>query len=304
MEHEPSFSIVIPTYNRADMILNTLETVFNQTYPHYEIIVVDNCSTDNTKQVLESLIAGGKIRFIKHDQNYERAKSRNTGMENATGDFVAFLDSDDFMYPDNLRDAAQFIKSHPDIRLFHNLYHLVDPDNNVLYKFTFPDLDDHLRAISDGNFYGCIGVFIHREIYQRYRFDTNPLLTGSEDWEFWLRVTADYKPGRIEKINSGVVHHGGRTIKHLDLDKLRQRLTYIYDKISTDPHLSAIYKKHLKQLQVGSLVYMATVANSARKHREALKCLLRATTTDFRVASTTRFMKALGIAVLRRDKGF
>ena len=304
MEHKPSFSVVIPTYNRADMILKTLETVFNQNYPHYEILVVDNCSTDGTEQVLQSLIAEGKIRFIKHDQNYERAKSRNTGMENAAGDFVTFLDSDDFMYPDNLRDAAQLIEAHPDIRLFHNLYHLVDPDDNVLYKFTFPALEDHLKAISDGNFYGCIGVFIHREIYQRYRFDTNPMLTGSEDWDFWLRVTADYKPGRIEKINSGVVHHGGRTIKHLDLDKLRQRLTYIYDKISTDPHLSAIYKKHLKQLRVGSLVYMATVANSARKHREALKCLLRATATDFRVASTMRFMKALGIAVLRRDKGF
>lgn len=304
MQDTPYFSIVIPTYNRADLILKTLETVFSQSYPHYEVLVVDNCSTDDTGEVLKPLIEAGKIRFIKHDRNYERAKSRNTGMENATGDFVTFLDSDDFMYPNNLQDAAEFIRANPDIKLFHNLYHLVDADNNVLYKFTFPALDDPLSAITDGNFYGCIGVFIHREIYERYRFDTNPLLTGSEDWDFWLRVTADYKPGRIEKINSGVVHHGGRTIKHLDLGKLRQRLTYIYEKISSDSHLREVYQKHLKRLQVGSLIYTASVANGARQHGEALKCLLRATMTDFRVAISFKFMKALGIALLRIDKGF
>lgn len=304
VEQGPSFSVVIPTYNRADMIIKTLDTVFQQTYPRFEVLVVDNCSTDNTEEVLRPLIEAGRIRFIKHDQNYERAKSRNTGMENATGDFVTFLDSDDFMYPDNLQDAVSFFRENPDTKLFHNLYHLVDPDGNVLYNFTFPALDDPIGAIADGNFYGCIGVFIHREIYERYRFDTNPILTGSEDWDFWLRVTADYKPGRIEKINNGVVHHGGRTIKHLDLGKLRQRLTYIYEKISGDQHLRAIYGKHLKRLQTGSLLYTATVANAARQHREALKCLLRAAATDFRVASSLKFMKVLGIAVLRIDKGF
>lgn len=304
MEQEPTFSVVIPTYNRADLIMKTLETVFKQSYPHYEVLVVDNCSTDETETLLQPLVEAGKIRFIRHDRNYERAKSRNTGMENATGDFVTFLDSDDFMYPDNLMDAVSFVRSHPEVKLFHNLYHLVDPDNNVLYKFTFPSLKDPIGAIADGNFFGCIGVFIHREIYERYRFDTNPLLTGSEDWDFWLRVTADYRPGRIEKINSGVVHHGGRTIKHLDLEQLRRRLAYIYDKISGDSHLRQIYSRHLKRLQTGSLIYMASVANGARQHREALKCLLRATQKDFRIASSFKFMKALGIAVLRIDKGF
>jgi glycosyltransferase involved in cell wall biosynthesis len=298
------FSVIIPTYNRAELIPKTLETVFNQTYPHYEIIVVDNCSTDKTEEVLRPLIEAGRIRFIKHDRNYERATSRNTGMEHARGDFATFLDSDDYMYPTALEDAARFARENPGAKLFHNLYQLVDAENRVLYNFSFPPLDDPLRAITDGNFLSCIGDYIHREIYQRYRFDTNPVLTSAEDWDFWLRVVADYRPGRIEKINHGIVHHSGRTIKHLDLDQLRARLSYILGKISADPHLAEVYAKYLKRLEVGSLIYMSTVANGARQHGAALKCLLRAYRTDFRVASSLNFMKALGISLLRIDKGF
>jgi glycosyltransferase involved in cell wall biosynthesis len=303
-ERGPVFSVIIPTYNRGDLIVKTLQTVFQQTYPHYEVVVVDNCSTDGTEEILRPFINSGQIRFIKHDRNYERATSRNTGMKNATGDFVTFLDSDDFMYPNALADAAQFVKENAGAKLFHNLYQLVDPDNRVLYNFSFPSLDDPLRAITDGNFLSCIGDFIHREIYEHYRFDTNPILTSAEDWDFWLRVVADYRPLRINKINHGIVHHSGRTIKHLDLEQLRGRLTYIIEKIAGDPHLSEVYAKYLKRLEVGSLIYMSTVANGSRQHGEALKCLMRAYAKDFRVASSLNFMKALGIAVLRWDKGF
>lgn len=304
MNDGPLFSIVIPTYNREKLILKTLDTVFAQTYTRYEVIVVDNCSTDGTSRVLEPFIAEGRIRFFQHDKNYERAKSRNTGMENARGDFLTFLDSDDYMYPDNLADAASYIKEHSQVKLFHNLYELVSPDGCVLYKFSFPPLDDPLRAITDGNFLACIGVFIHREIYENYRYDTNPLVIGSEDWDFWLRVVADYRPGRIEKVNNGVVHHGGRSIKNPNLEEMRQRLTYILKKITDDPHLYTAYKNYLKRLEIGSLIYMSTVANQSRRHGEALKCLLRAYAKDFRIASSLNFMKALGIALLRVDKGF
>ncbi|HWZ23211.1 MAG TPA: glycosyltransferase family 2 protein, partial [Cytophagaceae bacterium] len=93
VQNAPFFSIVIPTYNREKCILNTLDTVFSQTFRDYEVIVVDNCSTDQTELVLSEFISSGKIKFIKHDKNYERAKSRNTGMKAARGNFLTFLDS-------------------------------------------------------------------------------------------------------------------------------------------------------------------------------------------------------------------
>src|ERR1043165_1045 len=108
MSDPPFFSVVIPTYNRADFIGDTLETVFAQTYPHYEVIVVDNCSTDGTHAAVDPYIESGRIRFFQNDQNRERAFSRNVGLEKAVGDYVTLLDSDDLMYPDNLADAAAF----------------------------------------------------------------------------------------------------------------------------------------------------------------------------------------------------
>ena len=116
--NEVKFSIVIPTYNRAVLIPHTLESVFRQVYRNFEIIVVDNCSTDNTEEVLKPLIESNRIRYIRNDRNYERAYSRNVGFRNATGDYVTLLDSDDIMYPNCLADAADYIQKKPRYQIF------------------------------------------------------------------------------------------------------------------------------------------------------------------------------------------
>jgi len=303
MDHEPQFSVIIPTHNRASLILKTLSSVLSQTYQSYEVVVVDDASTDNTEQVLASLIQTQMIRYVRHEQNYERAQSRNTGMKNARGAFVTFLDSDDLMYSTNLEDAANFIKANPTTKLFHNLYQLVDENDRVLCKYDFPSLVDPLRAITGGNFLASIGVFIHRDIYENYSFDTNRLLTGSEDWDFWLRVVPDYQPGRINKVNSGVVQHGARSINHMELDRLERRFKYLADKISDDPKLSSVYANYLKRLKAGSLLYTSTVANLMCRHSDALRLLRRAASLDLGLVGSRGFMKALGIALLRWNKG-
>lgn len=304
MEHEPLFSVIIPTHNRAGLILKTLNSVLSQTYRNYEVVVVDDASTDDTEQVLAPLIQTQSVRYIKHEQNYERAQSRNTGMRKARGAFVTFLDSDDLMYPNNLEDAANFIKGNPTTKLFHNLYQLVDGSDRVLCKYDFPSLSDPLYAITGGNFLASIGVFIHQDIFQKYSFDTSSILTGSEDWDFWLRVVADYQPGRINKVNSGVVQHGARSTNHMELDTLERRFKYLTDKLSRDPQLSSVYAKYLKRLEAGSLLYTSTVANLMCQHSAALRLLRRAAFLDPRMMGSRSFIKALGIALLRWDKGY
>jgi glycosyltransferase involved in cell wall biosynthesis len=301
MDHKPLFSVVIPTYDRAELILKTLTTVLSQTYHNYEIIVVDDCSTDNTHEILDSLIKAEKIRYIRHDYHCERSQARNTGMENARGEFLTFLDSDDLMYPTNLEDAAQYISANPTSKFFHNLRELVDVDRSLLVRFNVPSLDDPFWAISGGNFLGCCGVFIHREIYEVYRFDGN--LTVGEDWDFWLRITADYALGRINKFNTGVVHHIKRSIISSEFDDMRKQYRYLTAKIAHDPHLNSVFGKHLKRFEASSLLYTGTVANLMRHHGKALRCLLRAASLDPRLVASISFMKAFGIALLRWDKG-
>lgn len=293
------FSVVIPTYNREKYILNTLSTVFEQTYPHYEVIVVNNCSTDDTERVLEPLVESKKIKFINLERDFERAYSRNTGMENARGDFLTLLDSDDFMYPTNLEDAAAFALENPQMKFFHNLYELVDEQKNVIQRQKFPPLNDPLKTIVAGNFLSCIGTFLHREIYTKYRFDTFRDLSGAEDWEFWLRVFADYKIGRISKFNNAILHHEDRSIKNQSIESLERGYLHLFDKYRRDPHLSKVYAAHLNRIEANSYLYLAILANSGALFDEAKKYLRLAARKDFSVVSTGRFLRVLRRAVFK-----
>jgi glycosyltransferase involved in cell wall biosynthesis len=304
MSRSPFFSVVIPTYNRGGLIVKTLDSVFSQTYRNFEVVVVDDGSTDDTAGVLGPYRERGAIKYVRHERNCERARARNTGMAAASGDYLTFLDSDDLMYPSNLEDAARYVAANPAGKLFHNLYELIDERGRVLCRYDFPPLDDPVRAITGGNFLSSVGVFIHRDIYAGYRFDPAPVLTGSEDWEFWLRVVADHRPGRIEKVNNGVVQHADRSTNSLELDRLKACYAYLMNKVANDPHLKAVYGTSMKRLEAGALLYTSTVANLTCRHGEALKLLLRAASLDLRLAVSTSFMKAFGIAVLRLDKGY
>lgn len=261
MSEYPTFSVVIPTYNRGALIEATLESVLTQTYPHYEVVVVDDCSTDNTDEVIAPYVQSGKVRYIRNECNSERAHSRNVGLDAAIGDFATLLDSDDFMYPTNLADAAAFARANPELKCFHNLYEFVDADRKVLRQFPLAPLQNQLKAIAMGNFMACVGDFMHRDIYKQYKFDTFLPLSGSEDWDFWLRVLADHKVGRINKVNNGVLQHSGRSVNNQNIETLRIGLEYVSDKIAKDAHLAEVYRPYLNRIRSNSYLYLAMLAN-------------------------------------------
>ncbi len=287
------FTVVIPTYNREKYIANTLESVLAQVYPHFEVIVVDNCSTDNTLEVLRPYVESERIKFIRNERNEERAFSRNVGMENAKGDYLTLLDSDDFMYPANLADAAKFAADNPSIKCFHNYYELLDGEGNVIYRYKLPPLNDRLAAISGGNFMSCIGNFMHRDVYRNYRFDITKDLTGGEDWEFWLRVLADHKVARIEKVNSGILQHVSRSINNQSLESMERGLKYMIEKLRGDPHLSTVYADHLNRIEANCLLYLNLLANDGRMKEKARFFLLAAAKRDINVVFTVRFIRSL-----------
>jgi glycosyltransferase involved in cell wall biosynthesis len=275
VQNAPFFSIVIPTYNREKCILNTLDTVFSQTFRDYEVIVVDNCSTDQTELVLSEFISSGKIKFIKHDKNYERAKSRNTGMKAARGNFLTFLDSDDFMYPSNLHDAYDFIQSNPQTKIFYNLSETVNEEKIRIRFQTQKYLPNAIEMISKGNFLSCIGNFIHKDIYKTIFWDENPELTGTEDYEFWLRVIAHYPLiGRINKINNGMLEHPGRSVNNDFIDKAKLRAEYMLTKIKEDKYLSEVYHEkyfnNIKSTLYSYMSYMGRLANNPKEMYENL----------------------------------
>ena len=94
MQNKPLVSVIIPTYNRGRLILDSINSVLNQTYKNIELIVVDDCSTDNTEEILKS-INDSRIKYVKLEKNSGACIARNKGIELSTGEFIAFNDSDD-----------------------------------------------------------------------------------------------------------------------------------------------------------------------------------------------------------------
>jgi glycosyltransferase involved in cell wall biosynthesis len=298
----PFFSVIIPTYNRADLIQKTLKSVFEQSYRNFEIIVVDNGSTDNTIEVLNAVEKLHEIRIVRNEVNQERSVSRNLGMKAARGEYLTFLDSDDLMYPDNLMSAYHFLQKNPDAHFFHNLYHLVDHNGVVLYNYHFPSLKDQIKALCWGNFLSCIGVFISNDIYKHYSFDDNPGIIGSEDWEFWLRIASKYELKRINQINSAIVHHSQRSITAFAASSIIDRTEYIIDKFSGDKLLKDTYEAYFSKLRISALLLAASFSNSAGQFSNAKKYLSAAVNIDFKTIFSLKFLRILQIAVFKLKK--
>ena len=109
---DPKVSVVIPTYNRADLLPRAVNSVLYQTFTDYEIIIVDDCSSDNTQGVI-STFTDPRIRSVRHNRNKGQSATINTGIANAHGEYLAFLDDDDEWLPAKLEGQVSILDSSP-----------------------------------------------------------------------------------------------------------------------------------------------------------------------------------------------
>lgn len=140
----PLVSIVIPTYNSAEFLIQALNSVLNQTYANYEIIVVDDGSIDNTSQAIEPYRS--QIRYI-YQENQGVAAARNRGISLAIGDFIAFLDADDLFLPQKLQQQVAIFAAQPDLGMVISGWHLTDAQGEIISDVelwhSLPNLDLH-----------------------------------------------------------------------------------------------------------------------------------------------------------------
>lgn len=196
INENPLVSVIIPTYNRAQTIIRSIRSVLNQSYQNYEIIVVDDGSTDNTEEVIMKMNSQ-KIKYIKHSHNKGAAAARNTGIKAAKGEYIAFQDSDDEWHPDKLKKQVEIIIKLPnDVgiiytdmwrvknnkKYYFSSPHIIPEDGIVYYKA----LDDYLEGI------GLQTTIIRNKCFCELGFfDENfPRLI---DYEIFVRFSKKYK---------------------------------------------------------------------------------------------------------------
>src|SRR5690349_14699057 len=130
--HQPFFSIIIPTYNRAKYLTKSLNSILAQEFSSYEVLVVDDGSTDNSREFITDLSKKNQnIRYF-HKENEERSIARNYGIMRASGKYVCFLDSDDILYPNHLAVAYELLKRNSFPEVAHLGYQLVDASGNLI----------------------------------------------------------------------------------------------------------------------------------------------------------------------------
>lgn len=115
------FSIIIPLYNKEKYVENTIKSVLDQSFQDFEIIVIEDCSTDNSKKLVETIVSN-RIKIIQHQKNKGLSASRNTGIQNSNSDYIAFLDADDLWKPNYLEKLYSLIINFPSASLFATNY--------------------------------------------------------------------------------------------------------------------------------------------------------------------------------------
>jgi glycosyltransferase involved in cell wall biosynthesis len=203
----PRVSVIIPSYNRADLVREAVESVLAQTYRDFEIIVADDGSTDHTAEIMMQF--GAAVTYLLLPHKGQPAATRNSGLRAARGEFVAFLDSDDMFLPDKLAVQAAALESHPEVGMVYSNGRFfrdnpARPTGYVQDGLPTPSRQVFAELLR-GNFLAPAVVLIRHSCLDRVGlFDERPDFLAVEDYDLWLRIAAQfqvlYVPGEVAAI--------------------------------------------------------------------------------------------------------
>lgn len=181
-------SVITAAYNTQGYITAALDSVFVQTYPHFEIIVVDDASTDGTYEILSSY-RDRRLKLLRNEQRSGPAYSRNKAIREASGEYVAILDADDFWAPDKLEEQVSFLETHPASMGVGTYIYETDETGRKIRAVRFPIYPGQIKC---STFFRC--SFVHSSVMMRRSFmveqdlwydETYP---ASQDFELWSRA--------------------------------------------------------------------------------------------------------------------
>ena len=254
----PTVSVIIPTYNRASFLVDTIKSVLAQTYKHVEIVLVDDGSTDDTRIILHPYM--DRITYI-YQENRGRSAARNTGIGTCSGKYLVFLDSDDLLLPEKLKRQVSFLESHPEVDLVYSDGYTLNDDGSLdslephVTTFPPPDRTDLVAAFLRGNLFAP-----HTALLRRGCLDAESLfdesIAGLEDWDLWLRLllrgaTFAYQDGKVVLYR----RHGGNT-DVVDPDTfVRARVTTVAKIVrqDLDRHLPKRIRQDFRLYHLGAL---------------------------------------------------
>jgi glycosyltransferase involved in cell wall biosynthesis len=276
-------SIIIPTYNNAHFLPETLESIFNQDYGDYELIIVDDGSTDNTRELLEKY--GNKVIYLHQENSGACSKPRNEGIKIAKGDYISIFDSDDIMKPEKIRLQVDLLENNPDVGLvFTDFCDFIGSDisqshvslcsmfsdikkNNVAANEYILDKNTAYETLLIENFIGASSMMFRKSLIDEIGI-FNEKLDSSEDIDFTLRASQKCNLGFVDKIcHLRRLHSGSMSSK---TEKVITRKLIVYGSHLTTPKSARIQKMLIDK--ISDLHYsLAYYYRENGVYREAMK---------------------------------
>ena len=277
MKPAPFFSIVLPSFNRAHLLPQAIASVLSQTFNEWELIIVDDGSTDNTAEVVKA-IGDERVRYI-YQTNAERSAARNNGIAYAEGTYICFLDSDDYYLPQRLN------------LLYDELTQRNFPVE-VFYTDVVKDLDGKVENMNgkydtEGSVFDNIAehvignpqVCIHKQIFDEFKFNVRFRL--GEDMELWLRIARKYKFTYLKNQYTFVaVEHSDRSVNVKRNNTGAEQLG-LYKYIFDDAHSGKNISVGVKRYMIAGCYHAIAQYNIHQGNRlPAITAIIRALYTD------------------------
>lgn len=291
MDQQPFFSIIVPSYNRAAILAECLQQILTQTFQSFEVIVVDDGSTDNTADVVAAL-SDSRIRYFK-TENRERSHARNYGAAHAQGTYLNFFDSDDWMYPSRLQEVYAFIRTQGNPPVMFTQYDFVNEHNEVVGKME-RHYNSFTKDILFNNFLATNAVFIKRELAVTFPFHDDRRIITAEDWELWLRVHAAFDFVEYKKSTFAIREHAGRSLATIPAHRIVARDTYFATLVAgNEAMIQKFGARAVKLFMADRFTFIALSLIIEKDKKGAATYLLRALKTSRGVISRKRFWAVL-----------
>jgi len=183
-------SIIVPTYNTEKFIRQTIESVQNQTYQNWEMILADDASTDQTVSIIEEFAQkDNRIKLFKLPENRGNGFARNAALEKATGKYIAYLDADDLWFPEKLEKQIQFLKAN-DLHFTFSFYDSIDEEGNDLNRRVESPNPLTYKQLFFCNYVGNLTAIYDADYFGKIILETTQ---KRQDWRIWLTILKQIK---------------------------------------------------------------------------------------------------------------
>jgi glycosyltransferase involved in cell wall biosynthesis len=292
MKTNPFFSIIIPTYNRSTHLKKALNSVLAQEFKDFEIIIIDDGSTDDTPTVVSEFIKKDKRVNYLFKMNEERSIARNYGINVSIGDYIGFLDSDDIVYVNHLSSAYDLLIQNQLPEVCHLGYEKISEQGVVIFQRG--DLDGHLAdRLIEENLMHCNAIFVKRQIALQYPFINHKSAIIAEDWYVWLRLAARFKIHTSSQITSAIVEHPARSLNKIDAAALTECVDLIVQNLKRDRVFLDYYKHRARYFFARQYSFAMLLLSLNRQRKEYFKYLLKALQEDIRIVASLRFIASI-----------